>query len=134
MANCVRKEWFVKMVLRGDNGEAEGVQQAGADEDGVVEEEEEEEEGLGLNRMKLEGTMASLVVSKEDGATPLAMDALEVEYRVADSSSPGQSQTCKDCFELITPNFPPNTEFLKTEATALTAAGAGILWLAVMSG
>ena len=116
MARCVSKEYFVKYSMR-----------AGAGAGGFA----------GLEDLKgvdfeLGGQMASLVLSREDGKTPLGADSLEL-----DSGQVGgvpSRQSCRDCVELSTTDFKEGTEFLGMEATVGMAGAVvgGVLWVAVL--
>ena len=86
----------------------------------------------------LDGSMASAVLSRVDGQTPLSVDSLEVDSGVVTEVGKGKrvqsQQSCRDCFELTTPDLKRDTDFLKTQATLITGAAAGVLWLTVLSG
>ena len=94
--------------------------------------------------MEMGGMMANAVMSDPQGLTPIKVPEMELTFAVegagasANSSlSHGSSktQTCKDCFELITSDLAPETSLVTTDVkVAGTAAAVGILWLAVLSG
>lgn len=94
---------------------------------------------------ELAGSVASMMISKADGNTPVEVDTFAVEpVAAADqqgASGEGTSAVhrarsrCRDCVELETQQFEKGTEALKAQATLLTTgAAAGILWLALLSG
>ena len=113
MASCVSKEYFVDLA-----------QSTGADARGGA--------------VNLIGMMASVVVSQTDATTPLGVGDIEVDSGVsATAGSTMKRRTCRDCFELSTRRFAPETDFLRTEATVVgtgSLAVTGILWMAVLSG
>ena len=125
MAWCVAKDSFTRM--------AEAV------DDGLRRTFLKDREGLEMG-----GLMASAVVSDGQGMTPVKVPEIEVAFgeegsgisaNSSSSSASLKTQMCRDCFELITPDFAPETNLLTTDVSvAGTAAAAGILWLAVLSG
>ena len=106
MASCVRTEYFIKYINWGNNNRQQG--------------------------LDLEGKMASMVVSQQDGTTPIEVDTL-----AADTETAGAVQTnrCRDCVELETDPFEANANNLRFQTKLLTAGTmAGVLWLAIASG
>ncbi len=78
---------------------------------------------------------ASMVLSDKNGTAPIEVDTFKTDAGLAEGEAPVQSQKCRDCIDLETKPFEPDTSFLKTEVRLLTTgAAAGILWLAIMSG
>ena len=76
---------------------------------------------------------ANVMLSKSDGKTPLEVDTFDVKAGTVGTM--GQRNRCRDCVDLRTDVFAPDTDILKTETRLLTAgAAAGILWLTFMSG
>ena len=105
MASCVRNEYFIKYISWGNN------QQQNND---------------------LEGKMASMLVSQQDGTTPIEVDTLEVDTETAGVV---QENRCRDCVELKTTRFGADTRNLRFQTRLLTAGTmAGVLWLAIASG
>ena len=94
---------------------------------------EEREKGWGLG-----GMMANAVISDLGGRTPVRVRGLGVEVEDGGDGEGGRkNQTCRDCFELITPEFGPKVGVggLRADvAVAETGVVAGILWLAILSG
>ena len=96
----------------------------------------------GEKRRKLErgfvlgGKQASVVVSQEDGLTPMGIGKMEVDA-VVNEERIQMEKSCRDCFELRTQKLNPNTAALTVEATLVTAGtgvAAGVLWVALFSG
>ena len=126
---CVGKGWFVKLAEFG----------AGEGGSGRL---YDMGKTLDMGRM-----MANAVVSDWEGRTPVRVQRLEVESWVAKGvenadAAPSSSatlaslknQTCRSCFELITPKFTPDVDLITADAAvAATGTAAGILWLAIMS-
>ena len=135
MAWCVRKNTFMKLAEALDDGLRRAFLA----------------ERIGLDDHV---RMASAVVSDGQGMTPVTVREMEVAYgrgggeeeegsgvsgnassSSSSSSASLETQTCRDCFELMTPPLAPETDLLMTDvAVAGTAAAAGILWLAVLEG
>ena len=84
----------------------------------------------------LGGKQASLVVSREDGLTPMDIGSLEVDAAVDEQYTQMES-SCRDCLELRTRNLALDTARLNVEATLMTAGtgvATGVLWVALFSG
>ena len=78
---------------------------------------------------------ASMVLSDKNGTAPIEVDTFKTDAGVTGGETPVQSKKCRDCIDLETKPFEPDTDYLKTEVKLLTTGGAvGILWLALMSG
>ena len=113
MARCVNKDDF--RMMSGDGGDSS---------------------------VELGNRMASVVLSRYDGSTPLGVGSMEAAYAESGPVPPPKEadfhqpdRTCEDCFELITPRSAPKTDNLKIEASLVTAGAiGGVLWLAVLSG
>lgn len=89
-----------------------------------------------VNGFVIGGNQASVVVSKEDGVTPLGVGSMEVSATASGDTSLVE-KACHDCFELRTKSLAPNTDRLSMEATLLTAGtgvAAGVMWVALLSG
>ena len=122
VATCVSIEYFTRMIQYSqDRGNGSRSQTA------------------------LEGSMASMMVSKPDASTPLEVDNFAVEPVIATDhmGADGEGATavqsvwsrCRDCVELETQQFEKGTEGLTARATLLTTgAAAGILWVFLLSG
>ena len=95
-------------------------------------------------QLPLDGAMASVVVSKGDGLTPVEVKMFDVEARISADGAGGasdtgekrwQSKKCTDCLDLETDAFAKGTDLLRMQTTLLTTgAVAGILWLLITSG
>ena len=124
-ANCVKSLYFVLMMESWN-----GVQTAAAIVDTMA--AGDTRNSLDLN---LSNTSASMVLSDISGTRPIEVDTLRVDAGVGGEADPRQSKKCRDCIDLETDRFEPDTDFLKTQTRLLTTgAAAGILWLAIMSG
>lgn len=94
----------------------------------------------GKERMQqsLAGSTASALISQANRQTVMSVASLEMDAGVIGGRGGSTSQTnCTDCAEVTTGKLGEGTDFLSTEITmnmAGTAAAAGILWLAIMSG
>lgn len=94
--------------------------------------------------MEMGGLFANAVFSDEEGATPVKVQEMDLAFEKGSSgisASPSSSaasaktQKCRDCFELIARDLTAETNLLLADVTVVgTAAAAGILWLAVLSG
>ena len=105
MASCVHTEYFINYISWGNDRQQD---------------------------LDLEGKMASMVVSQEDGTTPIEVDTLEAD---AETAGAVQTSRCRDCVDLKTDFFEANTNNLRFQTKLLTAgAMAGVLWLAIASG
>ena len=123
MATCVSSEYFVQMI---GHGRASG--------------------NKTRPRISLDGRMASMMISKPDGNTPIEADTMVAQPWLAtdyvnDPDAEGLSlahsmQTkCRDCVELETQQFEKGTAGLKTQVKLLTtSAAAGVIWLTLLSG
>lgn len=84
---------------------------------------------------RLGNMTASMVLSNKNGTAPIEVDTFATDAGVTGGQVPMQSDKCRDCMDLETKPFQPETDSLKTEVKLLTTgAAAGILWLAIMSG
>ena len=89
-------------------------------------------------------TGASAAFSLSDGLTPLEVEMISLIARGPGSERAGEQgaskmdeERCENCVDLTTGPLEKGTDELKIEATVaagLSAATAGILWLAVLSG
>ena len=121
MAWCVGKDDFVQV----QDGSRRAIFGGGAD-------------------MGWRGWIASAVVSDMEGRTPIRVPEIDVAFggggsgvvaNLTSESAGVRTQTCKDCFELITGELESETDHFSTDVkVAGTAAAAGVLWLAILSG
>ena len=150
MARCIAKKAFESLDSIDDDdtddakrGGGQGREQGSEpmDIDGKLEGDDSGHRG-GEKRRKLVdgfvlgGKQASVVVSKEDGVTPLGVGSMEVDS-VVDGDTTLVEKTCRDCFELRTKDLSSDTDRLNMEATLVTAGtgvAAGVMWVALLSG
>ena len=92
------------------------------------------------SHVALGNRLASMVLSRYDGLTPLGVGSMEAAYAESGPVDPSKSESfeekpdsaCKGCFELSTPKSAPETDNLKIEASLITAGAlGGVLWLAL---
>ena len=155
VARCVGKSAFQDMDALDMDDSAMNTgsgRQQGERGERMYDSEEEDDSGHrgGEKRQKITGgfggRMASLVVSKPDGVTPLVVGGLEADVVVGPPGSSdsgvkmaagGQDKSCSGCFELRTKDLAPDTTELRAEARVVTgaaAAVAGIFYVALLSG
>ncbi len=95
-------------------------------------------EGRAEFRGSLEGRTARAVVSQTDRQTVMNVQSLEIDTGTTGNQRRNTTQSkCVDCAEVQTGQLEQGTDFLSTELKlnmAGTAAAAGILWLAIVSG
>lgn len=109
VAHCVSREYYVELA--------------------------QEVSERGPSGTPLEGERASMVFSKADARTPLEVS--EIDWSAGRTTVPAGMQVkgaCTGCVDLLSGKFEAGTEYLKTQATVLSAAGAAILWISIMSG
>ena len=98
----------------------------------------------GAAEMGWRGWIASAVVSDVEGRTPIRVPEIDVAFggggsgvvaNLTSESAGVKTQTCRDCFELITGELVSKTDQFSTDVkVAGTVAAAGVLWLAILSG
>ena len=115
VAHCVSTAYFVQMINKGRG-------------------QSDVQEAVG----ELAGKTARMIVSEADGSTPLEVQGIDLkagvtEEKVNAERTPTQERKCRHCFELRTQKMAQGTDFLKTEASLMTAAtvAAGVVWLIV---
>ena len=95
-------------------------------------------EGKARIEQSLKGSTASALVSQMDRQAVMSVASLEIDAGVVGRQVEPTSQTkCTDCAKVMTGKLEEGTDFLNTEIKmnmAGTAATAGILWLAILSG
>ena len=78
---------------------------------------------------------AGIVVSGQDGTTPIELDSLEVDIGAEGGGSKMQQMKCRDCFGLRTHVAALDADLLKIEATlTATVATAGFIWVTFFAG
>ena len=124
-ANCVKASYFTR-IMDNWNGVESANEMVGTMANGDTKE---------FLKFQLKNMSASMVLSNTNGTAPIEVDTFKAEAGFSGEVESTQSRKCRDCLELETEKFEPNTDFLKADVRLLTAgAAAGILWLAIMSG
>ena len=124
-ANCVKTIYFTRMM-----GTWSGVVSPSDLVGTTAEDDTQNALAFDLNDLS-----ASMIVSDRNGSTPIEVDTFQAEAGVSGDVKSTQVKKCRDCLDLETEKFRPDTDFLKTDVRLLTTGAAvGIFWLAIMSG
>ena len=114
IAWCVSTEYFVRKI---NSGERQDTKKIG----------------------ELAGKTAQMIVSHSDKSTPMRVKGIDLRAEVIGESNTGagtvQERECQYCFELGTQKMEEGTDFLRTEASLMSAATVitGVVFL-ILSG